>query len=122
MIQVLNMLLVLVLLFISCERKKEPPEFKSPPPWNSQVTQIDPNPWTVKASVKVDDTAHVLGVIYHSEMWTTDTARCMVVFENTSTHEYKLVAPWIKVDMIIQKNNLLTDQVIELPKYSSTGR
>jgi hypothetical protein len=116
MVQIINILLVVVLLFLSCEKKKESTDFKIPPPWNMQTTQLDPNPWTVKASVRVEDTAHVLGVIYHSEMWTTDTARCMIVFENTATHEYKLVAPWIKVDMIIQKNNLLTDQIIELPR------
>lgn len=116
MIQIFNTLLVLILIFLSCQKKKETTEYQIPPPWNPPITQIEPNPWTVKAAVKIDDTTHVLGVIYHSEMWTTDTARCMVVFENSATHEYKLVAPWIKVDKVIQKVNLLTDQIIELPR------
>lgn len=110
----LCIILGLVLLISSCDKKTEVAQDNSPKNYNLE-TLLGKNEWHVKAAIFPYDTNSVLKVIYTDELGLQrDSVYCMALFENDK--EYKLVAPWIDKHITIQKANVLKNEIQIVPK------
>ena len=67
----------------------------------SYASSLD-NDWIVIASAKPDT---VLTVHFTNEIGARGELKCMALFENNKTRQYKLVAPWLK-EALLEKGNI----------------
>lgn len=82
---------------------------------NNDPPQFDfDNDWVVENEVcNVEN--NCLKVIYREKYGAELIAYCMVVFKNDKTQQYKLVAPWLKNE-VIERSNITGILVAEVPK------
>jgi len=117
----LFILTVLITFSFNCQKKEgtDPEGIKAPKPYIPTNTAVDVPVWSLRASISPDDTINVLKMSFTDELGLiTKSYYCKVIFENTKSREYKLVAPWIKGAIVLQKTNILSDKIETVHKDS----
>ena len=91
------------------DKKKPKPELKAKipdkiePKYNPVNTQVDKKVWEPLKFADASDEDDLIEATYENELGFKTATYCMAVFE--SNKEYKLVAPWLDIGVILQKAN-----------------